>query len=176
MGFPMLQVAIIIALLGQARGLSGCDNEAGQVCPASVGKEIGECLQDPTKHQLTDIDGNPRDREPGEQPMELSQPCKAFIKINDACAAEIDEHCQSMFYHGDTMTCLTTWTKPEVLGDACKASLPKAASDEEDVDAEKAAWRAARKAARTQAMKDIEKEQKGSEKKKKKRKKSKKEL
>merc|ERR1711920_563889 len=118
------------------------------------------CLQDPSKHQLTDIDGNPRELEPGEKPMELSDDCKAFIKINDACSAEIDEHCQGMFYHGDTMTCLTTWTKPDVLGESCKAVLPKASSDDdEEVDAEKAAWRAKRKQARMQAQKDIEKEQ-----------------
>ena len=31
----------------------------------SVGKEIGGCLQDPSQHQLTDIDGNPIELEPG---------------------------------------------------------------------------------------------------------------
>merc|ERR1712217_94657 len=106
--------------------------------------------------------------------------CKDFIKINDACANEIDEHCQGLFYHGDTMTCLTTWTKPDVLGASCKDALPKAASDDEDVDSEKAAWRAQRKAARVQAIKDIEREKnKNGDKKKKKsssKKKAKKEL
>merc|ERR1719471_549505 len=150
--------ALVVGFLLPVVHCFPCDNEAGQVCPMSSGKDIGECLKDPSKHQLTDIDGNPRELEPGEKPMELSDECKSFIKINDACSAEIDEHCQGMFYHGDTMTCLTTWTKPDVLGESCKAALPKAASENEDVDAEKAAWRAQRKAARTQAMKDIEKE------------------
>merc|ERR1719488_181866 len=109
----------------------------------SMGKEIGECLQDPSKHQITDIDGNPRELEPGEKPLELSDGCKQFIKINEACDAEISEHCQDMYYHGDTMLCLTTWT-------------------EEKVDAEKEAWRAQRKAARLQAQKDLEAEKKKS--------------
>eukprot|EP00406_Dinophysis_acuminata_P057072 CAMPEP_0179303268 /NCGR_PEP_ID=MMETSP0797-20121207/48492_1 /TAXON_ID=47934 /ORGANISM="Dinophysis acuminata, Strain DAEP01" /LENGTH=80 /DNA_ID=CAMNT_0021012823 /DNA_START=27 /DNA_END=269 /DNA_ORIENTATION=- len=56
------------------------------------------------------------------------------------------------------MTCLTTWTKPDALGEACKAALPEAESGDAVDDADKAAWRAKRKAARTQAMKDIERE------------------
>lgn len=53
------------ALLFIAQALSPCDEEAGRVCPMSVGKEIGGCLQDPSQHQLTDIDGNPIELEPG---------------------------------------------------------------------------------------------------------------
>eukprot|EP00913_Durusdinium_trenchii_P021790 g20473.t1 len=64
------------ALCLGVKALSPCDDEAGQVCPMSIGKEIGECLQDPSKHQLTDIDGNPRELEPGEKPLELSAGCK----------------------------------------------------------------------------------------------------
>merc|ERR1719379_3374540 len=86
--------------------LSACDSEAGQVCPMSIGKEIGECLQDPSKHQITDIDGNPRELEPGEKPLELSDGCKAFIKINELCSKEIEEHCSNDFFGGDLMTCL----------------------------------------------------------------------
>merc|ERR1711879_210565 len=99
-------------------------------------------------------------------------------KTNEACDAEISEHCQGMYYHGDTMLCLTTWTQPESLSDKCKASLPAKKEDgEEKVDAEKEAWRAQRKAARLQAQKDLEKEKKKVEKKSKKsKKKTKKEL
>ena len=53
------------ALLFTAQALSPCDEEAGKVCPMSVGKEIGSCLEDPSQHQLTDIDGNPIELEPG---------------------------------------------------------------------------------------------------------------
>jgi len=120
-----------------------CDSEAGQVCPTSSGKEVGECLSDPSKHVLTDIDGNPRELEPGEKPMELSADCKAFIKINAACDADIEEHCEGGFFGADTMTCLTQW-KYDVLGDACKAELPK----KEEKDEKKAA----------QAKKKVEKE------------------
>ncbi|CAK0876790.1 unnamed protein product, partial [Prorocentrum cordatum] len=55
------------------------------------------------KHALTDIDGNPREAEPGEAPLEISADCKAFMKINDVCSAEIEEHCSSDFYGGDIM-------------------------------------------------------------------------
>merc|ERR1712232_276378 len=113
--------------------------------------------------------------EPGEKPLELSDGCKEFIKTNEACDSEIAEHCQSMYYHGDTLLCLTTWTQPESLSDKCKATLPaKEEEGEQKVDAEKEAWRAQRKAARMQAQKDLEKEKKKTEKKR--RKKSKKEL
>eukprot|EP00928_Gymnodinium_smaydae_P080447 TRINITY_DN64136_c0_g1_i1.p2 TRINITY_DN64136_c0_g1~~TRINITY_DN64136_c0_g1_i1.p2 ORF type:complete len:209 (+),score=69.75 TRINITY_DN64136_c0_g1_i1:80-628(+) len=159
-----------------ALALSACDNEAGQVCPMSIGKEIGECLQDPSKHQITDIDGNPRELEEGEKPLELSAECKDFIKINKECEAEIEEHCQGQFYHGDTMTCLTQWAPQDALGAGCKDLLPKKEEKEEEVDKEKEAWRAKRKAARAQAQKDIEKEkaQKDGSKKRRRRRKAKK--
>ncbi|CAE8586808.1 unnamed protein product, partial [Polarella glacialis] len=166
----------LFALQG-ANSLSPCDSEAGQVCPSSEGKEVGICLGDPSKHQITDIDGNPREREAGEKPMELGSGCLAFIKVNEVCDAEITEHCQGLFFHGDTMTCLTTWTKPESLGEACKAVLPKQASDDDEVeDADKAEWRAKRKASRASAMKALEEEKARNEKKdtKKKKKKAKK--
>merc|ERR550514_1506765 len=118
-----------------ARALMPCDSEAGQVCPMSVGKEIGECLSDPSKHQLTDIDGNPRELEEGEAPLELSAGCKDFIKISATCDSDIEEHCQGLHFHGDTMACLTTWTKPDVLSESCKAALPKSAENDGDVDA-----------------------------------------
>mmetsp|Transcript_18859 Transcript_18859/g.35355 ORF Transcript_18859/g.35355 Transcript_18859/m.35355 type:complete len:174 (+) Transcript_18859:65-586(+) len=166
-----------LGALLSAEALSPCDDEAGRVCPMSIGKEIGECLQDPSKHQLTDIDGNPRELEPGEEPLELSDGCKAFVKVNAACDSEIEQFCQGMFYHGDTMTCLTQWTSASDLSSACAESLPKQAEDDDEVDAEKAAWRAKKKAARKAAMDAIEKEKGGGEKKKKtKKKKAKKEL
>merc|ERR1740121_751654 len=166
----MLQCLLALsALLRSARALSACDSEAGQVCPMSMGKEIGECLKDPSKHQITDIDGNPRELEPGEKPLELSAGCKDFIKINDACDAEIQEHCSGNFYHGDTMTCLTTWTSEDKIGAACKSALPAKVDTENEVDEEKEEWRRKRKAARAASIDAINKEKGGGDKKKKRR-------
>lgn len=153
---------MLAGLIG-ASATSPCDNEAGQVCPMSSGKDVGVCLSDPSKHVLTDIDGNPRELEAGEKPMELSEDCKAFVKINAGCEAEIEEHCSGEFFGGETMTCLTQW-KYDALGNACKGLLPKKEEASGEVDEEKAAWRAKRKAARGQAIKDIEKETKKKEK------------
>merc|ERR1719469_938852 len=154
----MLRAIALLALVAHVHGGPSCDNEAGQVCPFSVGKEAGQCLQDPSKHQLTDIDGNPRELEPGEKAMELSADCLAFIAINAACDADITDHCSGNFFHGDTMACLKDWTKPEALTEACTASMPKAKVADAQDDADKAAWKAKRRAAREQAIKDIEKE------------------
>eukprot|EP00929_Paragymnodinium_shiwhaense_P028542 TRINITY_DN16518_c0_g1_i1.p1 TRINITY_DN16518_c0_g1~~TRINITY_DN16518_c0_g1_i1.p1 ORF type:complete len:182 (-),score=56.44 TRINITY_DN16518_c0_g1_i1:103-648(-) len=163
-----LRIALVTYALG-AHALSDCDNEAGQVCPMSAGKEIGECLQDPAKHQLTDIDGNPREREADEKPLELSDACKAFIKINVACDADIAEHCSSNYYHSDTMICLTQWTSQDKLGSGCVAALPKKEEEEETVDKDKEAWRAKRKAAREASMKQMKAEKGGDSKKSKRR-------
>jgi len=179
MGIIKLKMYIFLSsvLCVIAGALSPCDSEAGQVCPMSLGKEVGECLTDPSKQVLTDIDGNPRELEPGEQPFELSASCQQFVSINDACAMEIENYCEGNFFHSDTMLCLTTWTKEESLSAECKASLPVHVKEEdEEVDAEKEKWRAERRNARKQAMKDIEKEKKRTEKVKKKSRKSKKEL
>eukprot|EP00927_Polykrikos_kofoidii_P063678 TRINITY_DN5854_c0_g1_i2.p1 TRINITY_DN5854_c0_g1~~TRINITY_DN5854_c0_g1_i2.p1 ORF type:complete len:182 (+),score=48.42 TRINITY_DN5854_c0_g1_i2:101-646(+) len=173
----VLSAFVTIVLINQTLALSDCDNEAGQVCPFSVGKEVGECLQDPSKHTLTDIDGNPRELEPGEEPLKLSDACLAFIKLNEVCDSDISEHCQSMYFHGDTMTCLTQWTKPDVLSEACRSALPNQKSDEEDaVDPEKARWREQRKKAREQAKKDIKKESEAKSPRRKRKSKKKKEL
>merc|ERR1719502_1195387 len=153
---------VLSAVWHNADALSACDSEAGQVCPMSIGKEIGECLQDPSKHQITDIDGNPRELEPGEKPLELSAGCLDFIKVNEACDEEITNHCEGTgHYHPDTMLCLTEWMSDENIGEACRAVLPaKKEKKDEKVDKEKAAWRAARKAYREQAIEDIQKEKK----------------
>eukprot|EP00439_Symbiodinium_sp_Y106_P038900 s2066_g4.t1 len=172
LSWPLSEMGRWLLALGavlSSEALSPCDDEAGRVCPMSIGKDIGECLLDPSKHQLTDIDGNPRELEPGEKPLELSTSCKEtcfavqhvgdFVEVNKACDSEIDQFCQGMYYHGDTMTCLTQWTSQSELSSGCVAALPKKGSgDDDEVDAEKAAWRAKKKAARQAAMDAIEKE------------------
>merc|ERR1719469_277468 len=99
--------------------------------------------------------------------MELSVGCKEFININVACNAEIEEHCSSNYFHGDTMTCLTQWTSQDVLGSGCKAALPAVEEADEKVDKEKEEWKAKRKAGRKASIDAIEKEKNGGEKKKK---------
>merc|ERR1719333_1186471 len=115
-----------------------CDSEQGAACPAEAGASLGACLKDPSKH---------------ETPTEISEGCKAFMALNDACAAEIEKSCSGMVYSDDTIVCLTQWTQASDLSAECAAALPK--KEEEDpakVDAEKAAWRAKRKAAREESM------------------------
>merc|ERR1712039_130800 len=105
----------------------------------------------------------------GEKPLELSDGCKDFIKINDACNAEIEEHCSGNFYHGDTMTCLTWGTSEDKIGASCKGALPAKVDTENEVDEEKEEWRRKRKAAREASINAINKEKGGGEKKKRRR-------
>merc|ERR1719197_535198 len=127
-----------------------CDPEHGTACPFAAGKAVGDCLKDPSKH---------------EEKVELSAECASFVALHDACAEEIDSACSGNAYNDDTMLCLTQWTSPAQLSDACKAALPKKAEEkDEEVDAEKAAWRAQRKAAREAAANQMKKEQKKEEK------------
>ena len=53
-----------------------CDSEQGTACPFSAGAELGECLQDPGKHEET---------------VAMSDACTSFISVNNACAKEIDD-------------------------------------------------------------------------------------
>ena len=59
--------------------------------------------------------------------------------------------------HGDTKTCLASWTEPDLLSGPCQAALPKVESNDAEDDAEDAVWRAKRKSTREQTIKDIEK-------------------
>merc|ERR1719245_2742709 len=64
---------------------------------------------------------------------EVSEGCLAFIKINDACTAEIERSCSGMAYSDDTMVCLTQWTRAEDLSPECAAALPQKAKEEDEV-------------------------------------------
>merc|ERR1740138_251377 len=110
-----------------------------------AGYALGACLKDPSKHEST---------------VEISDGCKAFMAINDACTAEIEKGCSGMEYTDDTMVCLTQWTSADSLSPECAAALPKKEDEsEEKVDKEKEAWRAKRKAARQASMDMMDKEQ-----------------
>mmetsp|Transcript_65892 Transcript_65892/g.176086 ORF Transcript_65892/g.176086 Transcript_65892/m.176086 type:complete len:218 (+) Transcript_65892:36-689(+) len=139
--------ALLLTVLPTVQGIHPCDAENGSACPSEAGKTLGACLKDPTKH---------------EAPTELSASCKEFIAVNDACESEIENHCSSAFYNDDTLLCLTQWTRPEQLSAECQGALPKKEEEKsEEVDADKAAWRAKRKAAREESMRQLEAEKSG---------------
>jgi hypothetical protein len=56
---------------------------------------------------------------------DLSQGCKDYIALHDACREDIEKNCAEKEYSGDLFVCLSEWTKPEALSDACKAAFPK---------------------------------------------------
>merc|ERR1719499_889560 len=142
---PLALVAAIAAaaLLTPTSAVHACDSEQGALCPAEAGAALGACLKDPSKW---------------EGQAEISQGCKDFMAINDACEAEIERACSGMAYSDDTMVCLTQWTSADSLSAGCAAALPqKEAVSMAEVDKEKEAWRAKRKAARQAAQDALEK-------------------
>mmetsp|Transcript_63153 Transcript_63153/g.175096 ORF Transcript_63153/g.175096 Transcript_63153/m.175096 type:complete len:165 (-) Transcript_63153:124-618(-) len=138
---------IALACLARpGRAVHACDSEQGAACPSEAGAALGGCLKDPSRHETK---------------VEISEGCKAFMALNDACAEEIERSCSGMAYSDDTIVCLTQWTQASDLSEKCKAALPKKEEEEKDaaVDAEKEAWRQKRKAARQAAADMLEKEQ-----------------
>mmetsp|Transcript_10682 Transcript_10682/g.24314 ORF Transcript_10682/g.24314 Transcript_10682/m.24314 type:complete len:168 (+) Transcript_10682:49-552(+) len=159
----VLQTALIAAsvLLSPADAVHACDSEQGAACPMEAGFALGVCLKDSTKH---------------ESPIEISAGCKAFIELNDKCAAEIDKFCSGMAYNDDTLVCLTQWTQQSDLSADCVAALPKKEEETDaEVDKEKAEWRRKRKEAR-QSAQDMMQDEKDGGKKRKQRKRKGKEL
>mmetsp|Transcript_10640 Transcript_10640/g.15954 ORF Transcript_10640/g.15954 Transcript_10640/m.15954 type:complete len:170 (-) Transcript_10640:122-631(-) len=149
-----------------AGAVHACDSEQGLLCPAEAGFDLGKCLKDPSKWEVREAEG------------EISEGCKQFMALNDACAEELERSCSGMAYSDDTLVCLTQWTAQDTLGSACKDQLPKKeAESSEEVDKEKEEWRRKRKAAR-QAAQDMMDKEKGqdSKKKRRRRKKASKEL
>ena len=56
-----------------------------------------------------------------------SQRCTDYLKMLEACKADIsgDGVCASAHGDGETMPCLLQRTKPEALSESCRATLPK---------------------------------------------------
>lgn len=82
-----------------------CSDDAyGQFCPEASGFEVGECLK---------------------KQADLPEACTKYITINDVCKADIEAHCTGKEYTGDLIVCLSEWTKPDLISDACKEVLPK---------------------------------------------------
>ena len=47
------------------------------------------------------------------------------MELHDACKEDIVNHCTAKEYTGDLLVCLTEWTSPDKISDACKEKLPK---------------------------------------------------
>jgi hypothetical protein len=85
-----------------------CDDAYAAHCPEEApGWNVGDCI----KKNAT--------------PGDLSSECVAFMDMSETCRADIDTHCANKAYSGELISCLTEWTKPELLSEACKEALPK---------------------------------------------------
>merc|ERR1719367_869570 len=158
-GFAALALACFVRPGGTVHA---CDSEQGTACPSEAGAALGACLKDPAKH---------------ENQIEISEGCRAFMSLNDACAEEIKNSCSGMAYSDDTIVCLTQWTAASDLSEKCREALPKKEEEKDTaVDKEKEAWRNKRKAARQAAADMLEKEKEKPKKRKSRKSKKKKEL
>lgn len=81
-----------------------CDDAYGTHCPEESGWGVGICLK-----KIAD----------------LSEGCKEYIRLQDACRTDIEQHCNGKEYSSDSLLCLTEWTKDVNLSDTCIAALPK---------------------------------------------------
>ena len=99
--------AVLIACLGLfSNAQNYCDEEYGVHCPEESGWNVGSCLKKSDKSLL-------------------SAKCVEFINLHDSCEDDIKTHCAGNVYTGDLLPCLTEWTKPEVISEACKEAFPK---------------------------------------------------
>jgi len=91
----------MISVMGQIP----CDDAYGEFCPEAVGWGVGDCIR---SHESS-----------------LSDACKGYISLMETCKEDLDTHCKDKAYTGDAISCLSEWTKPELLSGACKDALPK---------------------------------------------------
>lgn len=84
-----------------------CDEEYGQYCPEEVGYGVATCLKNSDNFE------------------NISQACKDYLIIHDVCKADIDTHCPGQEFTGDLISCLSEWTNPTLVSEACKEHLPK---------------------------------------------------
>lgn len=102
---------IFCIIFSQVYAQIPCDDAYGEFCPEAQGWAVETCLK--------------------EHMEKLSSDCINFINMSDTCKSDISKHCKDKQYTGDLLSCLTEWTKPEDLTDACKEALPKKASKKE---------------------------------------------
>jgi len=100
----LLFTVVLVGVIAQIP----CDDAYGEFCPEALGWGVGDCLS--------------------AQDASLSDACKAYISLMETCREDIDTHCKDKAYTGDAVSCLSEWTKPELLSGACKDALPKPAT------------------------------------------------
>jgi hypothetical protein len=107
-----LFVLLLFALLmASVMGQIPCDDAYGEHCPEALGWAVGECMK---IHDSS-----------------LTDACKAYISLMETCKGDINEHCKDKEYTGDAISCLSEWTKPDLLSEGCKEALPKPATKKE---------------------------------------------
>lgn len=83
-----------------------CDDVYGQYCPEESGLSVGECIKK--------LDSSL-----------VSSDCLKYIELHEICKDDIVTHCVGKEYTGDLVSCLSDWTKPELISEQCLAMLPK---------------------------------------------------
>ena len=110
----------------------------GQHCPEASGFEVGDCLKK----------------------YELSEKCKTYVDLHDACKEDIVNHCTAKEFTGDLLVCLTEWTSPDKISDSCKEKLPKKeVKEKRELSAEEKKKAEKRRSIRNKAAKMSRKQQ-----------------
>lgn len=105
----MLILLVAVILLSAVNAQIPCDDAYGAYCPEEApGWKVGDILK---THK-----------------EDLSPACLAYIEMSEICRSDIDEFCANKAYTGELVSCLTEWTKPEQLSEACLEALPKKVS------------------------------------------------
>ena len=137
----MLFLLLAASLLSPTHTAPSCDDEYGQLCPESSPDKdsLGVCL--------------------AKNDASLSASCKEFIKINNACEAELAKQpaCSGTAWTPDSVLCLTGWVSDKSdFSAGCVASLPVPEKPKEEaVDPEREKKMKRRKAARNKAAKEV---------------------
>ena len=105
-----------------------CDSEYGALCPEeSPGEGLVACL-----------------RKAGDDGKELSEDCKGWLSMWEACGDEIGKFCAGN--EADAFLCLTQWTKRGDLGQDCASALPAPPQEEKKKPRKKSRAKAKRRA------------------------------
>jgi hypothetical protein len=88
-----------------------------------------------------------------------------LLLLQDACKGDIEEHCAGKEYSGEVISCLTEWTAPEKLSEACleglQAARPKPKAEKKEQSAEDRAKADKRRSIRRAAAKKAGRDLKG---------------
>jgi hypothetical protein len=106
----MRTLTALAALCALAHALPSCEDDIGAHC-------IGDDM-DMSSEGISACLAKLSDR---------SASCSEYLKLMDACAADIGEGgvCASAHADGEAMPCILQRTKPEALSSGCQEALPK---------------------------------------------------